>query len=154
MRPMPVPGTPPRVHFEGRARAVLVQLVRASCPSDVDELGLTEEIVRHVESTLAYAPILFSRALGVGLLALDAASVLDGGGTPLSRMPLERAREYVEASGHGPNVPRTAIVPQIRLLAMLGYFEHPKIHARMGYDPAAWIAHVKKERLERHADDV
>jgi len=153
-RPLPVPGSPPVVRYGGRARAILTQLVRASCPSDVDELGLTEELVTYVEESMAYAPRILARALELGLLAVDAASVVDGGGTPLSRMPIEKAREYVEHSGHGPNVARTAVVPQIRLLARLGYFEHPVVHRRMGYDPAGWMEKVKRERLERHADDL
>lgn len=153
-RPMPVPGTPPRVRYRGRAREVLVQIVRAACPSDIDELGITEEVVESVQDSLAYAPSYVPPALTLGLLALDAASVLDGGGTPLSRMPIDKARAYVEHSGHGPNVPRTAVVPQVRLLALMGYFEHPIVQARMGYDPATWIAKVKKERLQRHADDL
>lgn len=153
-RPLPVPGSPPTVRYRGRARAVLVQIVRGACPSDVDELGITEELVAFVEDTLAYAPRYLAPALKLGLLALDAASVLDGGGTALSKMTPERARAYVEASGHGPNVPRTAVIPQVRLLARMGYFEHPLVHARMRYDAAAWIVKVKKERLVRHADDL
>jgi hypothetical protein len=142
------------IRYRGRAHDVLVQLVRASCPSDVDELGLTDELVRYVEESMAYAPWVLARALELGLYAVDAASMVDGGGTPLSRMPIERARAYVEKSGHGPNFARTAVIPQIRLLARLGYFEHPVVHARMGYDPASWMEKVKKERLERHADDL
>jgi hypothetical protein len=151
---MPVPGVPPVVHYEGRAGAVLRQLVRAACPSDLDELGIADELVQFVEESMAYGPPLFARALGVGLVALDAASVLDGGGTTLSRMPIERARAYVEETKLGANVPRAVVIPQVRLLALLGYFEHPLVKARMGYDPAAWIEKVRKERLARHADDV
>ena len=151
---MPVPGSPPRVEYRGRTREVLVQLVRATCPSDLDALGLTDDVVRAVEDALVYAPPLFSKALGLGLLALDAASVVDGGGTAFSRMPLDRARAYVEGTHLGPNVPRVAVIPQVRLLALMGYFEQTAVQERMGYDPAAWIAKVKKERLERHADDL
>jgi hypothetical protein len=151
---MPVPGSPRVIRYRGRARTVLTQIVRGSCPSDVDELGLTEELVAYVEESMAYAPPGLARALELGLYAVDAASVVDGGGTPLSRMSPEQARAYVEKSGHGANLARTAVVPQVRLLARLGYFEHPVVHARMGYDPAAWIEKVKKERLARHADDL
>ena len=151
---MPVPGTPPSVRYRGHPRAVLLQIVRAACPPDVDDLGIAEELLHYVEDSLAYAPPLFAQALRLGLLALDAASVLDGGGRPFSRMPIDRARAYVEHSGHGLNVPRTAVVPQVRLLALMGYFENPAVRARMGYDPEAWIEHVKKERLERHANDL
>jgi len=151
---MPVPGTPPRVRYRGHARTVLVQIVRASCPSDLDELGILQDVLDEVQDSLAYAPAFVAHALTLGLLALDAASVLDGGGRPLSRMPIEQARDYVEHAGHGPNLARSAVIPQVRLLALLAYFEHPIVHARMGYEPAAWIAKVKKERLERHADDL
>lgn len=153
-RPMPVPGTPPKVAYRGRARAVLLQIVRAACPPDVDDLGVTDQLVGYVEDSLAYAPPLFATALGLGLLAVDAASVIDGGGTPLSRMPIEKAREYVAHTGIGINLARTAVIPQVRLLAIMGYFELPAVRARMGYDPDAWMAKVKKERLERHANDL
>jgi hypothetical protein len=151
---MPVPGIPPRVAYSGRARDVLVQIVRASCPSDLEDLGITEDVVRYIQDSLAYAPLVFARALGLGLIAVDAASVLDGGGTPLSRMPLERARTYVEGSGHGINVPRIAVVRQVRMLALMGYFEHDVVKKRLGYDPDSWIAKSIQERQERHADDL
>lgn len=152
-RSMPVPGSPPVVRYDGRARAVLAQIVRGSCPSDVDDLGLTDELVAYVEETLAYAPRFVARALQLGLLALDVASIVDGG-KPLSKMTPDEARAYVDGSGHGPNVPRSTVIPQVRLIARLGYFEHPVVHVRMGYDPGAWMEKVKRERLARHADDL
>ncbi|MBI2897800.1 MAG: hypothetical protein HYY06_29850 [Deltaproteobacteria bacterium] len=154
-RPMPVPGEPPRVRYRGRARAILEQIVRASCPPDVDELRLTDEIVGYIEDALSYAPAFMARALALGLYTLDVLSLADGPRrVPFSRLGIEDARAYVEGAFHTRNLARSAVIRQVRMLALLGYYESPTSKERLGYAPDAWIEKSKAERLRRHADDL
>ena len=154
-RPMPVPGEPPLIRFRGLARRVLCQIVRGACPPDVEERGLCEDVVRYVEESLAYTPRFVVPALWAGLVALETAARADSPGhKAFSRLSLHEAQRYVAESPHSKNLVRSAVIKQVRMLALMGYYEHPSTKARLGYDPDGWIEKSKAKRLALYVDDV
>lgn len=138
------------------ARKVLESLVPVICPPEAMELGLTNDIVDHVELTMGALPPRFRQGFVLGLETYDLAALLwwPGRRRRAHKLPRHLAVRYFERWRHGPTPIHRQLAIAMKQLLSLAHYEQPVIQERMGYRPHEWIETVKRRRLEVYADDV
>lgn len=138
------------------ARKVLESLVPVICPPEAVELGLTTDIVDHVELTMSALPPRFRQGLLLGLETYDLAAVLwwPGRRRRAHRLPRHLAARYFERWLHGPTPIHRQLAIGVKQLVALAHYEQPVIQERLGYRPDGWIEKVKRRRLDVYADDI
>jgi hypothetical protein len=137
-------------------RRVLTSLVGVVCPPDAQALGLAEPIVDHVGLSLGALPPRMRQALALGVLTYDLAALAwpPARGRRAHRLPRHLAARYFERWLGGPTPIHRQLAIAVKQLLVLGHYEQPAIQERLGYRPAAWIAAVKRRRLDVYADDI
>ena len=133
------------------ARAVLRSLVPVICPPEA--LALGDAIVEHMEPTIAASPVAIQRGMAVGLVLYDV-SALPRYLRRARSLTGDRAERYYAWWHDGPTPIHRQLARGIQQLMSLACYEQPEMMARVGYQPAPWIAEVTQRRLTVYRDDV
>lgn len=141
--------------LSARARRMLRALVPVVCGPDATTLDMVEPILAHVELTLRSFPAGLRSVIVVGIKAFDIAAVLHPPfGRTFSRMSLRAARRYYRRWWSSSQYSPRRIARALKGLLVLGYYEQPAVHRKLGYDPEQWIAYTARRRLERWSADI
>ena len=132
-------------------RAVLRSLVPVICPPEASHLA--DAIIDHLALTLDASPALLGKAFAAGLVTYDL------GALPRYRRRAQRleganAERYYASWEHGPTRLHTELARALNQLMSLSCYEMPEMMERVGFRPAAHIAHVTQRRLTVYRDDV
>jgi hypothetical protein len=143
-------------HLPGYLRAVVRKLVPIACSAEAVELEIVENVVDEIE--------LFMRGLGregrmalcAGLVAFDlSATVLPRSfGRRFIELDSDRAQQHFQRWWAGKLPLMHTFAKGIKGVIAVAYYEHPKVKARIGYDPELWIADVSTARLQRWQREI
>jgi hypothetical protein len=136
-------------------RPALAQLLRATCPPDLRELGLGSRSAEQAE--------LFLRSLTLGiqvgfcgaLTALELSSLLrpSSRGRLFSQLPLELAEKHFDTWWGLHGLPH-AMAKALKATVVMGFYETREMRERLGYQPDSWIAKVAKRRMQSYAAEI
>jgi len=137
-------------------RRTLRALVPVICPAEVEELGIADDVVEHVGATMGTVPPMLLRGLylGLGVYDLGARVYPPARGKRAHQLTGEVADGYFQSWLHGPTLIHRQLATRVMQMMVLGYYEQPAVHARLGYTPTAWIDEVTRRRLKVYGDDV
>jgi len=137
-------------------RRTLRALVPVICPPEAAELGVEDDVVAHVGSTMAAIPPLLLRGLytGLGVFDLGARIYPAARGRRAHQLTGEVAEAYFHSWLHGPTVLHRQLATRVMQMMVLGYYEQPAVLARLGYTPGAWIDDGTRRRLKVYGDDI
>lgn len=126
------------------------------CPNDLAELGIVDDVVEEVELMLRSFPGLARFGLVASLVALEWLAVLAPSslGRPFTRLPRARKERWFARLWSSPLALVRQMVKTLKGLLTMGYYEHPKVKARLAYHPDQWIAEVARERLARFGSEI
>jgi len=133
------------------ARQVLRSLVPVICPPEAGALG--DAIVEHMALTFGAFPRVLQRGFAAGLVAYDLAA-LPRFGQRARSLRGERAERYYASWEAGPTRLHVQLARGLKQLMSLSCYEQPQMMARLGYQPAPWIAEVTHRRITVYRDDV
>jgi hypothetical protein len=137
-------------------KRTLRALVPVICPPEVAELGIEDDVVEHVGATMTTVPPLLLRGLylGLGVYDLGARVYPPARGKRAHKLTGEIADGYFHSWLHGPTLIHRQLATRVMQMMVLGYYEQPAVHARLGYTPNAWIDEVTRRRLRVYGDDI
>ena len=140
----------------GPIRAVLVSLVPVVCPPQAIELGLTGDIVDHVELSMRASPAGVRAALLAGISGYEVAAMAYPAhrGARASQLSPEQARSYFESWMHSKLMPQHEFAKGIKSLICLSCYEQPAMMQAIGYTPQEWIDKSVKYRLATYSDAI
>ena len=134
-------------------RKTLAPLARIICTSEVEELGLTTQMVDGIELTMRAFPAFLRAGLVVGTFAFEWGGLFVSL-RPFSAMSPERQEKYF-ASWWGSRVGALhQYAKGIKSAVCLAYWELPAVKDKLEYHPEQWIAEVAARRLRDYADDI
>jgi choline dehydrogenase-like flavoprotein len=128
----------------GGVRLTLVRLAPTVCPPEVEELGLVDEVVDHVELTLGSFPFDLRTLTIAAVRMLGASSRVMPGG------PGERFEAWFAGRSR---VRRTA-ARGIKALFAIAAYEQRAVKDRIGYRPEEWIERSARRRLQLYGEDI
>ncbi len=136
--------------FNSTSRAVLRSLVPVIAPAKYQHLA--NDIIDHVQSTLAPSGAALHAAFELGLRTYDL------GALPLHRKRAQNlvgdaADRYFEKWEHGPG-PFFQLARGLNQLVSMATYEQPEVKRDIGYDVESWIEEVKRKRLTVFRDDI
>jgi choline dehydrogenase-like flavoprotein len=138
-----------------RDRRVLRALVPIVCGPDAARFDHIEQILRHVEATLASFGSGQRRAILVGLRAFEVLAIVRRPfGRTFSRMPRGAASRYYHAWWSSRRALARSTARALKGLLVLGYYEQPAVRARLGYFPDPWIAQTAQRRFRLWSADI
>ncbi len=140
-------------HLSKPLRGTVVALARVVCPPDLDDLGLTDPVVDHLELGLRAFPAHVRIAFVAGLAGVEVSS-LPFHGRRFSRLAPAQAEAHFGRLWHAPVGAMRAFTQAARALLSFAYYEQPAVRAKLAYDPDSWIAKVKRERVERFGREI
>jgi len=134
-------------------RRTTLALARVICPPDLEELGLGDAVVAHLELGLRAFPGHVRAAIVAGLAAVELSSLPFHGGR-FSRLAPAQAQAHFDRLWHAHVGPLHAFVMAVRALLSFAYYEQPAVRAKLAYDPDTWIAEVKQRRLDQFGAEI
>jgi hypothetical protein len=139
----------------GQRRAALA-LTRVVCPGDVAALGIADDVVDEFELMLRAFPGHARFGLVATLLLIEWLAVLAPSslGRPFSRLPRARQERWFHRWIESPLFVARQLAKVLRGVIAMGYYEHPSVKRRIGFQPERWIERVKQEREERFGDEI
>ena len=139
-----------------RVRELLISLVPVICPPEAMELRIAADVADHVGLTAGAMPRLLRAAFFLGLRTYDegARAWPPARGRAARALAPELAERYYQRWEHGATAVQTQLAKAMAQVLKLAHYEHPRVQARMGYRPAAWIETVKQRRLATYGDAV
>lgn len=142
--------THPRV-----VRRTLEAFARIACPSEIEELGLVEAVVDHMELSMRTLPPMVRMGLVTGITSFEnAARVWPGNwGQPFSKLPRDKAHKYFLSWRTGMELQKQ-FIKGVKGLLCLGYYEMPAVKKQIDFQPEAWIDKVAKRRLKVHSEAI
>jgi hypothetical protein len=140
-------------HIPRRLRPAVAQAARACCPSELDELGLADQVVDYVELQLRAFPSGLRAGMVAGIAALEAGAALRHG-RRFSRLPAGEALRWWRSWWDSPIGPCRQLARGLKALIALAFYDSKPMRARLEYHPDAWIAEAARRRLERWDDDI
>lgn len=143
-------------YHSARTRVIFSQLVRVTCPSEAETMGLVDEVVDRLELALQACPAHIRTAQLVGLNTFEELARLDPRnlGRSFSELDKERASRWYSSWWHSDVVLFKTFAQLIKTLIAAEYYEHPRVRSQLEYHPDQWIAKVAKRRLDRYADEI
>lgn len=145
---------PRSFHLTAAQRRALAGLARVACPPDVDELGLADAIVDHVELSLTALPALFRQGLLAGLATYENGARALHRGRPASALDGDAALAWFQRWRRSSLLPMREWVKGAKGLLCMAYYEMPAAKQKIGYTPDAWIEKVKRKRLAVWGDEI
>ena len=144
------------VRLPGPPHRVLVALARATCPDELDRLGLADDVAREVEDFMRALPAYIQVGLLAGLTAFEAAPAVCPGslGRTFSRLDPARARAHFDRWWSSHLLPLHELARSVKALLAGAYYEHPLVKRRLGFTPEKWIDEVKRMREQRWGDEI
>ena len=145
-----------RYEHSPRVRRTLAALARITCPPEIEELDLVDDVVDHMGLSMGSLPELFCRGLVVGLTTyeLGARLVPGNGGRAASQLDPDRALRYFQLWRKSPLMPQRELIKAVRGLLCMAFYEQPAAREQIGYTPEQWIDKVKRKRLAVYADEI
>jgi hypothetical protein len=137
-----------------RTRRILASMARVACPPEAEELDLIDDIVAHVELSMATLPPPFRAGLLAGLEAYEQAARLAHRGRPASKLAPDAARAHFESWRRSGFPVFREFIKGVGGLLCLAHYEMPAIKERLGYTPEAWIEKVRRHRLTTYSDAI
>jgi hypothetical protein len=139
-----------------RIRRLLASVTPIACPPDVEELGIIDAVVDHVELSMRSLPAVVRAALLAGLTSYELGSIAWPGnwGRPASKLGRARAIRYYDAWRRSPIRLQTEFIKGLKGLLCMSYYEMPQVKERLGYTPDPWVSRVKRRRLEVYGDEI
>jgi hypothetical protein len=134
-------------------RRTLKHLSRVVLTDEVEQLGLTEQVIDHFELMLRALPAPFRLALTAGIGSFEVAAVARYG-RPFSMLPPDKQEAFFAAWWHSPIFLMRQFVKGVKGLIAMGFWENPTVKARLEYHPERWIAEVAARRLNDYAADI
>ncbi|MBP6633041.1 MAG: hypothetical protein KA297_26715 [Kofleriaceae bacterium] len=133
----------------GLVRPVVRALAEVVCPPRAAELGLLDDVTRHVAAQIGAIPPLMRRGLEAGLVTYDQGARLypPARGRAAHRLPADVHARYFATWQHGPTPIHRQLARAIKQLIAMSCYEQPAMLADLGYTPAAWIDQVTRRRL-------
>ncbi len=135
---------------------VLVTLARATCPDDIDDLGIAEAVASDVGEYMKALPTYIRVGLIAGLTAFEVSAMGWPGtlGRPYSTLDKARARAHFDLWWSSRFLPLHEFARAVKSLLAGSYYDQPAVRERMGYTPDKWIADVKRMREQKWADEI
>lgn len=137
-------------------RRVLHHLIGVVCPPQAAELGIVDDIANHMGEMMAALPGLMRQGMIAGIITYDFGAMVFGPsrGKRAHQLSVAAGTQYFETWLHGPTPIHKQLGKAFMQLLNLGYYEHPRVQAELGYTPAAWIDQVTKRRLTKFKDVI
>jgi hypothetical protein len=137
----------------GFMRRTLPPLARIICTDEVEELGLTAQMLDGIELTMRSFPAFLRAGLVVGTFAFEWGALFVAL-RPFSSMSRERQERYFK-SWWGSRVGALhQYAKGVKSAIALSYWELPAVKEKLEYHPEQWIAEVAARRLRDYADDI
>lgn len=139
-----------------RIRRVLASIAPLACPPEIEELGLVDAVVDHVELSMRSLPDLVRTGLVAGLTSYELLSraIPRNLGRAASGLDRDRAARYFELWRTSRIGLQRELIKGVKGLLCIGYYEQQAVKEQIGYLPEEWIAKVKRRRLQVYADDI
>ncbi len=136
--------------------ALLTSLAKVVCPPQAISMGLTGDIVAHVELSMRATPPLLRTALLAGLTGYDLAAMAVPShlGKRASALSKDKAARYFASWYHAKLLPQHEFAKGVKGLLCLGCYEQPAMMAAIGYTPQEWIDKKVKQRLTTFSDAI
>lgn len=131
----------------------MTRLVEVACPPD-DLAGVKAAVVDDLIAHVEILPPAARRGIGPVLRLFDQLARVRNGGRRFVRLDDARARAYLEHVLLDRTGPVALVVRLVKGLAALCYYEQPAVTARLGYDPASYVAQVTARRRATYGLDV
>lgn len=137
-------------------RRVIHHLIGVVCPPQAAELGIVDDIANHMGEMMAALPTVMRQGMVAGIITYDLGAIAFGPhrGKRAHQLSVADGTQYFESWLHGPTPIHKQLGKAFMQLLNLGYYEHPKVQAAIGYTPAAWIDQVTKRRLTMFKDVI
>lgn len=135
---------------------VLVATARATCPDEIETLGIAEQVANEVEDFMRALPTYIRAGLIAGLSAFEASPAVWPGtvGKTFSMLDRDRARAHFDLWWSSRFLPLHEFARSVKALLAGAYYEHPLVKQRLGFTPEKWIDEVKRMREQRWADEI
>jgi hypothetical protein len=139
-----------------RLRRAVAKLARVVLTKEVEELGITDEVVNGVELFMRAIPTPMRLGLVAGLHTFNQAAraVPSSFGRSFASLSPEKAEAHYERWWTSRVPPVHELAKALRMFVVFSAYEHPAYKAKLDYDPDAWIAKVKTERVEKFAAEI
>lgn len=137
-------------------RRVIHHLIGVVCPPQAEQLGIVDDIANHMGEMMAALPTVIRHGMVAGIITYDLGAIAFAPtrGRRAHQLNLADGTGYFETWLHGPTPIHKQLGKAFMQLLNLGYYEHPKVQAAIGYTPAAWIEQVTKRRLTMFHDVI
>ncbi|OGQ92504.1 MAG: hypothetical protein A2284_07590 [Deltaproteobacteria bacterium RIFOXYA12_FULL_61_11] len=123
--------------------------------SEVFPFSLEDELLVSSERYLANFPRFFTWGLTLALLGLNiATSALLLRPVTFRGLPLSEREALCQRWSASRFMPLREVMRLLKILAVMGFYEHPRVMEAMGYRPDEWIAEVSRRRLETYGEEI
>ncbi|MCA8922219.1 MAG: hypothetical protein KDD82_10450 [Planctomycetes bacterium] len=138
-----------------RLQATVRALVPVVCTDAAQRMGIVEDVADGVERFLGTLPGHLQKGILAGLWTLELTPAADPRnlGRTFSRLRPERAQKTFDLWWHLPG-PTHQLARALKMFVSFAFYEHPKMRERLGYDPEAYLAQMRRKRLAEHADAI
>jgi hypothetical protein len=136
-------------------RRTLEAMALIACPPEIEELGLAEAVVDHMELSMRTLPGMVRTGLVTGITTFEtAARVWPGNwGRPFSKLSRDKAHKYFVSWRTGTGLQKQ-FIKGVKGLLCLGYYEMPAVKKQIDFQPEGWIEKVSKRRLKVYREDI
>ena len=137
-------------------RKLLKSITLVVCPEQAIALGLSGDIVDHVELSMRTTPSGLRQALLAGLKAYDLAAIALPGhwGKRAAALPKAKALAYFETWYHSKITLQHEFAKGVKSLICLACYEQPAMMAAIGYTPQEWIDKSVTRRLATYGSAI
>ncbi|MEZ6185667.1 MAG: hypothetical protein R3F62_11740 [Planctomycetota bacterium] len=138
-----------------RLQATVRALVPVVCTEEARRMGIVDEVARGVERFLGTLPAHLQKGILAGLWTLEFTPLADPRnlGRSFSRLSPERAQRAFDLWWRLPG-PTHQLVRALKMFVSFAFYEHPKVRERIGYDPEAYLAQMRRKRIEQHHEVI
>ncbi|MBI2568614.1 MAG: hypothetical protein HYV63_16455 [Candidatus Schekmanbacteria bacterium] len=142
-------------HFGRRVNAALAALIPITCPGQV-ESDRVAAVIASLESFVSALPWFMRRGFSALVLLFEISAVAwpAGGGVSFSKLQRDAAARYFDRWWHSRLSLLAEAARTMKMMTVFCYYELPAVKSAMGYDPEAWVAKVKAERLARYGSAI
>ena len=133
----------------------LAQLLRVSCPKELEDLDLGPRSAREAELFLRSLTPAIQYGFLFALSALEVSALVrpSSRGRRFSQLDGERAKIHFDTWWNLGGLPH-AMAKALKATVIMGFYETQEMRARLGYEPDGWIAKVAQRRMQSYAAEI
>jgi len=127
--------------------------IAVACPPDADELGITDDIIAHLELSFRSLPGMIRRGLITGLATYELGAV------PFyrrraSKLSADKRQRYFDNWRRSAIPVRSEFIKGLKGLLCMAYYEQDAVKQQIDYVPERWIEKKTRYRLQVFRDDI